>query len=174
MNEIWRPIKYDPRYEVSLLGNFRKKLKNGFKELTPYYAHRRWVVKIKDKELSCARLVADAFVKRLTPEDRVYHKNKINNDNFYANLEVINLSELGKRTGHLAKERPVVEIKNNEIVRWWRSSKKAGKKLFMSYQTVCDYCNHKVDKPMYNLMWEDEYFDKVYGKFRWEVPYRKR
>lgn len=175
MKETWRPIEYDPRYQVSMFGNFRKVVKNGFRELTPYFAHGSgWYIKIRDKEFNCARLVANAFVKKLTKEDRVYHKNKIKKDNFYRNLEVINLKELGKRTGALAKSQAVVEIKKGQVVRWWSSARKAAKDLFMSYQTVNDYCNHKVDKPMYNLMWDKELLRRDIKKFDWEISCKNR
>ena len=36
-----------------------------------------------------------------------------------------------------------------------------------------DYCNNKVKKPMFNLMWEDDYFDMVFEPFVWEKKRRK-
>lgn len=94
-------------------------------------------------------------------------------DNYYKNLEVICLRELGKRTGHISKSQRVVEVKDNEIIRDWPSARKAAKDLFISYQTVMDYCNKKVKKPMYSLMWEDDYFDMVFEPFKWEQKRRK-
>ncbi len=169
MNEIWKPIEYDLRYQVSNWGRFRKKNpKNGYRYLKPFRKQNLFLIKVKDKDMNCARLVANAFIKTLSPTDRVYHKNKIEDDNFYRNLEVISLKELGKRTGYMSKSKRVVEVKNNEIVRDWGSARKASKDLFISYQTVMDYCNNKVKRPMYNLMWEDDYFDKIFEKFSWE------
>ncbi len=168
-NEKWKSIEYDPRYQVSNYGRFRKKNpKNGYRYLTPFRKKNLFQVKIKDKDMSCARLVANYFIKRLDPNDRVYHKNKLENDNYYGNLEILSLRELGKRTGHISKSQRVVEIKDNEIVRDWPSARKTAKDLFCSYQTVIDYCNNKVKKPMFNLMWEDDYFDMVLEPFVWE------
>lgn len=90
------------------------------------------------------------------------------NDNRVYNLKIVSLQELGKLTGHISKSQRVVEIKNNEIVRDWPSARKAAKDLFVSYQTVMDYCNNKVKFPMFNLMWEDDYFDKVLEPFSWD------
>lgn len=168
MYEEWKKIEYDKRYQVSNLGRFRKTLKNGYRYLKPFKKHELYVVKIKDKELNAARLVANAFIKPLKENEQVYHKNHLSFDNFYRNLEVLSPQELGKRTGHISKSKRVVEVKNNEITREWRSSRVAAKKLFISRQTVSDYCNNKVKKPMFNLMWEDDYFDKVLEPFSWE------
>ena len=83
-------------------------------------------------------------------------------------IKFLILEELGKRTGHISKSKRVVEVKDNEIIRDWRSARTAAKDLFVSYQTVMDYCNKKVQKPMYNLMWEDDYFNEVFDPFTWE------
>lgn len=175
MNEIWKTIDYDTRYQVSNWGRFRKRnLKNGYRYLKPFRKKNLFQVKIKDKDFNCARLVANAFIQPLTTKDRVYHKNKIVSDNYYRNLEVIGLRELGKRTGRISKSQRVVEIKGNEIIRDWASARKASKDLFISYQTVMDYCNKKVKKPMYNLMWEEDYFDIVLEPFSWEHKKNKK
>ena len=166
--EEWIEIEYDKKYEVSNFGRFRRKTKKGYRYLTPFRKHNLFIVKIKDKDMNCARLVASAFIKSLRPEDRVYHKNKLEFDNHYRNLKILSLEELGKKTGYISKSKRVVEIKNNEIVRDWRSARKCAKDLFVSYQTVMDYCNKKVKKPMFNLWWEDDYFEEVLEPFSWE------
>lgn len=168
MYEEWKPIEYDTRYQVSNFGRFRKKLKNGYRYLKPFRKHNIFIVKIKDKEINCSRLVANYFIKQLSPDERVYHKNKLEFDNHYKNLKILSLKELGKRTGYISKSKRVVEVKDNEIVREWRSAREVEKTLFISRQTVCDYCNKKVKKPMFNLMWEDDYFDEVLEHFSWE------
>lgn len=172
--EEWSLIEYDIRYQVSNLGRFRKKNpKSGYRYLKPFRKKNLYFVKIKDKDFNCSRLVANAFIKKLTSEDRIYHKNKMQHDNFYKNLRVISLQELGKLTGHISKSKRVVELKDNEIVREWSSARKCAKDLYVSYQTVMDYCNKKVQAPMFNLMWEDDYFDKELEPFNWENKNRK-
>lgn len=168
-NEKWKSIEYDNRYQVSNYGHFRKKNpKNGYRYLTPFKKHNLYVVKIKDKDMNCARLVANAFIRPLNTNDRVFHKNKFIHDNYYGNLEIVSLKELGKRTGHMSKSQRVVEVKDGEIIRDWSSARKAAKDLYISYQTVMDYCNGKVKSPMFNIMWEEDYFDMVYQPFKWE------
>lgn len=167
--EDWKIIEYDIRYQVSNFGRFRKKNpKNGYKFLKPFKKHNLYMVKIKDKDFNCARLVANAFIKPLTQNDRVYHKNKINFDNYHRNLKVVTLKELGKLTGHISNSKRVVQVEEGEIIKEWASARKCGLDLFISYQTVNDYCNKKVKKPMFNLMWEDDYFDEVLEPFEWE------
>lgn len=169
MGEIWKTIDYDPRYQVSNFGRFRKKnSKNGYRYLKPFRKGNLFIVKIKDKDMNCARLVANAFIKVLDKEDRVYHKNNLGFDNFYKNLEIVSLKELGRRTGYVSKSKRVVEVNNNEIIREWSSGRKAAKDLYISRQTVADYCNKKVKNPMFNLMWEDDYFNMIYEPFSWE------
>ena len=167
-NEVWKNIDYDSRYQVSNFGRIRKKITKGYRYLKPFRKGNLFLVKIKDKDMNCARLVANAFIQKLTSKDRVYHKNKLDFDNYYKNLEIVSLEELGKRTGHISKSKRVVEVKDNEIIRDWRSARTAAKDLFVSYQTVMDYCNKKVQKPMYNLMWEDDYFNEVFDPFTWK------
>ena len=172
--EQWALIEYDNRYQVSNYGRFRKKNpKNGYRYLKPFRKKNIFLVKIKDKDFNCARLVANAFIKKLNKNDRVYHKNKIENDNYYRNLKIVSLKELGKLTGHISRSKRVVEVKSGEIVREWSSARKCGLDLFISYQTVNDYCNGKVASPMFNLMWEDDYFDEVLEPFDWENKKRK-
>lgn len=168
MVKEWKSIEYDTRYQVSNFGRFRRKLKKGYRYLKPYRKRDLYVIKINGKHVNCARLVANAFIRELKSNEQVYHKNHLNFDNFYRNLEILSPKELGKKTGHIATSKRVVEVKNNEIVRAWRSTRKAAETLFISRQTVSDYCNKKVKKPMFNLWWEDDYFEEVLEPFSWE------
>ncbi len=162
MTETWKSIPYDVRYQVSNFGRFRKKNpKNGYRYLKPFRKQNLFIVKIKDKDMNCARLVANASIKPLSRKDRVYHKNGLEFDNHYKNLKIVTLKELGKLTGYISKSQRVVQIEKQEIIKEWPSARKAAKELFVSYQTVMDYCNGKVQKPMYKLMWEEDYFKQI-------------
>lgn len=168
MVEEWKTLDHDNRYQVSNLGRVRKKLKKGYRYIKAFQNKGKYIVKIGNKPMIAARIVANAFIRPIKQNETVYHKNGLNFDNYYRNLLILSRKELGKKTGHISKSKRVVEIKNNEIVRSWRSSRQAEKELFISRQTVSDYCNNKVKKPMFNLMWEDDYFDRVLEKFSWE------
>ena len=167
--EVWKPITIDPRYEVSQYGNVRKKNpKNGYRKIKPYRNDNKFVIKVNDKELTVARLVANAFIKQLVKGDVVFHKNRLENDNNYKNLIIVDKRYVGLRTGYLSGAKAVVEVKDNEIVRRWRSARQSAKELFINRQTVSDYCNNRTKNKMFNLMWEDDYFDMVFPPFKWE------
>lgn len=157
MYEEWKNIE-NTGYQVSNFGRFRKWQKKNYRYLKPFNHQGVYVIKINGKPKSCARLVANYHIRPVKENEVVYHKNKLEFDNFVRNLKIISREELGKKTGHISNCRRVVEIKNNEIIREWRSARRAAKELYVSYQTVSDYCNNKVTKPIYNLMWEDDYF----------------
>lgn len=160
MQEEWKIIEYDSRYQVSNFGRFRKQTNAEYRYLKPYQKQGRliYVIKINGKEHNCARLVAHYHIRPLLQNERVYHKNKMNSDNFVRNLKIVSLKELGKMTGHLSKSQSVVEVENGKVKRRWDSARKSAKDLYVSYQTVMDYCNGKVKKPMYNLLWEEDYY----------------
>lgn len=162
MHEEWKQIN-NTLYEVSNLGRFRKKNKKGYRYLKPYKKQKcnSYVIKVNGKEKRCSRLVASAFIREVKDNEFVYHKNGLQFDNFYRNLEILNGKELGKRTGYISKSKSVVLVKNGDIKRIFRSSREAGRKLYISRQTISDYCNGKTKKKMYNLMWEDDYFENI-------------
>lgn len=161
--EEWKQIK-DTIYEVSNYGRFRKKNpKKGYRYLKPFRQQNQFCIKVNGKAKNCARLVAHYHIRPLTSEDCVYHKNKLEFDNYIYNLKIVDKKTLGKMTGHISKSKRVVEVKDGEISREWRSARKAAKDLYISRQTVSDYCNFKIKKPLYNLMWEEDYYQIWFG-----------
>lgn len=48
-DEFWKDIEYDPRYQVSNYGRFRKKLKSSIQVLTPYKKDNTICIKIKTR-----------------------------------------------------------------------------------------------------------------------------
>lgn len=171
MYEEWKEIELAPRYEVSNLGRIRKKNpKNGYRYLKPFkkWNSSKYVIKVDGKELTVSRLVANAFIRPLQKGDTVLHKNRLDFDNYYRNLLIMNKKQCGKATGGISRSKRVVLLEGDEIKRMWKSSRKAAKDLYISRQTVSDYCNNRTKKKMFNLMWEDDYFDKVFEKFSWE------
>lgn len=52
--------------------------------------------------------------------------------------------------------RIVVEIKNNKVVRQWDSINKASKELYLTRQTIMNYCNNKTKKKQFDLRWEED------------------
>ena len=70
-NEVWKNIDYDSRYQVSNFGKIRKKIIKGYHYLKPFRKGNLFLVKIKDKDMNCARLVANAFIQKLTNKDEI-------------------------------------------------------------------------------------------------------
>lgn len=166
MQEEWKRID-NTRYYVSNFGRIKKaNPKNGYRFIKPFRHKNKFIVKIEGKQRVVSRLVANAFIRPLKANERVFHKNNMEWDNYYRNLQIMGLKELGKRTGHISRSKRVVEVKDGEIIRDFRSIRECGRKLYMSYQTVLHYCNGLVKKPMYNLMFEDDYFDSCFKKKR--------
>lgn len=56
--------------------------------------------------------------------------------------------------------RIVIEIKDNKIVRQWNSINQAAKELYLTRQTIMNYCNNKTKKKQFNLMWKKDYILK--------------
>lgn len=52
--------------------------------------------------------------------------------------------------------RPVVEMKDNKVVREWSSIYKASKELYLTRQTIMNYCNNKTKKKQIDLRWKDK------------------
>lgn len=52
------------------------------------------------------------------------------------------------------ESRPIVEVENGKIIRKWASINKAAKDLFLTRQTVMNYCNNKTKNKQFNLKWE--------------------
>lgn len=162
MYETWKQIQFDPRYEVSNFGRFRKKNKvNGYRYLKPFRKGNKFVIKIVNKEYTCSRLVAAAFIKTLEEGECVYHKNGLEFDNFYRNLKILPRKELNSKVGYLSKAKSVVLVENREIKKWYRSARAAAIKLHINRQSVCDYCNGKIKNKIFNLIWEDDYFEEL-------------
>ena len=70
------------------------------------------------------------------------------------NIKVMSKSECSSITGKMARaNKPVGLYENGKLKKKYDSAREAAKHLYMSYQTVSDYCNKKVKKPMMDLRW---------------------
>ena len=52
------------------------------------------------------------------------------------------------------ESKPIVEVENGKVIRKWASINKAAKDLYLTRQTIMNYCNNKTKKKQFNLMWE--------------------
>lgn len=144
---------YDGKYQASVEGDVRRVYQSGKTRLmTPYRkkmsGSQRLVVKLthngKSKEEILMQVIAKTFLGEPPDGFVPYHKNGCQTDNYLGNIAYISKKELGQRTGKLSRSMAVLKIDpNGEVVDVYRSAREAGRKNFMSYQTVIDRCNGK-------------------------------
>lgn len=173
---IWKPINRYPGYEVSYDGEIRKVCGDGtYKIMKPYIQNdgrKTLFVRLtregKRDICSVHSIVAEEFLGDKTKDEVIYHKNGLIQDNSVPNLGYITRSKLGKMTGPTGKRKAVVKInKNGEIVDVYSSAREAGRRNFMSYQTVIDRCDRKVKSPFapdgYAYAWENSEISMKYA-----------
>ena len=158
-NEIWKSI-LNSKYEISNYGRVRKFYKYNYRHLKTFRKGSIQIVKLtingKGKDYNVAKLVVEAFVSKLKDNEVVYHKNGVIADNELSNLEILTRTEAGRRTGWQSRRKGIVMLNDEGIIsRIFKGTRDAADKLFISRQTVSDYCNGKVEKPMYKLYWAD-------------------
>jgi hypothetical protein len=108
----------------------------------------QFFVKIDGKEESAIRIFAKAFL-GLKPNQVCYLQGKLSLEN----IKIYSKQDLARKTGKMAKSIPVGLFINKKKVNEWISARDAAKDLYISNQTVCDYCNQKTKKPLYDLRW---------------------
>lgn len=160
IDEEWRDID-NSNYEVSNYGRVRRKYKHNYRYLNTFRKGAVQIIKLhingKDKSYNVARLVVETFKRKLKEDEVAHHKNGIVSDNKLSNLEIITRREAGKRTGWQSKRKGIVMIDDDGVIsKIFKGTREASDILFISRQTVSDYCNKKVKNPMYELYWADE------------------
>lgn len=76
----------------------------------------------------------------------LYHINQIKTDYSYFNLMPMDRKQIGRlRNRHHDALNVIKTMPNGREIRY-RSAREAGRRNFMSYQTVLDYCNGKTKK----------------------------
>lgn len=163
-DEIWERI-LNSKYEISNYGRVRRFYKYKYRYLKTFRKGSIQVIKLhideKGKDYNVAKLVIETFNRKLKAEEVAYHKNEIISDNRLSNLQITTRSEAGKRTGWQSHRKSIVMFDNEGvIIKVFKGTRDAAKNLFISRQTVSDYCNKRVENPMYDLYWGDELIDK--------------
>lgn len=153
--ELWKQYK-DTDYYFSSYGRVKRKLKRGERLLKPYrVSHRKgselWVIKIYGKETSVARAVYEIFKGSIPPGTAIIHRNKVLSDNALVNLKLVTRKELGTLFGGRTSMRRLIYCADNKKI--YKGTRECGNDLHISRQTVSDYCNKRVKKPMYQLRW---------------------
>lgn len=170
MIETWKDIPgYNGKYQCDREGNFRRVYKSGkTRPLRPFKKNgnrNKIAIHLTDdngntKEKLVLGVIALTFLGQAPPGYVPYHKNGAVTENHINNIEYISRKELGKKTGHMAKRKPVAKInKYGEIIEVYQSARAAARDNYMSYQTIASRCNGKVKSAFapdgYAYAWED-------------------
>lgn len=153
---MWKQIE-DTNYYIDVNGRIKKIHKNKKEKILKTYRKGSiQIIKINGKQRNVARLVVESFYRKLKKDEVVVHVNGIILDNRLENLKIMKKKEAGKITGALAKQKTILLMENGEIKQIFKGTREAERKLFISRQTVSDYCNNKVKHKMYDLIWAEK------------------
>lgn len=152
--EIWK--RYKDNYYFSNYGRVKRVGKTKEWLINPYTktcntGHKKLLIKIKSKEYTVSNIIYILFNGEILEGYSVHHKDNIYSNNDFMNLELLSAYELGKMTGGRSSRRKLIYDIDNEC--FYKGTREAASKLHISRQTVSDYCNNKVKKPMCNIRW---------------------
>lgn len=108
----------------------------------------QFFVKIDGKEESAIRIFAKVFLGMKSNQVCV-----LEGELCLDNIKIYSKHERSCITGKRSRSIPVGLFESKRKVREWSSARDAAKDLYISRQTVCDYCNGRTKKPMYDLRW---------------------
>lgn len=149
--EIWKHLI--DNYYVSDEGRFKREYKNGKRKYLSLYRKKRvpsiLFVKIGNKETNARRAVWEAFNGPI-PEDHIV-RNKYGyltaSDLF--GLECVPKIEANRKAGKVIARK----IRDKRTGKIYSGTREAAKALFISRQTVSDYCNGRTKRPLLRLEW---------------------
>lgn len=154
--EIWKQYRDTPYY-ASNFGRIKHVYKSGKERLlTPFKIKQRkgssyMAIKIHSTVTKLAIVVYESFNGPVPENYAVVHRNRVVSDNNLVNLKLVTRKELGTLFGGRTSTRKLIYCADNKKI--YKGTREAAKDLHISRQTVSDYCNNRVKKPMYRLRW---------------------
>lgn len=154
-NQRWIP-GYEEKYFATKSGRIFHVFPSGkMRELKGYEKGNVYAVKLGLKEMNFNRVIWETFRGPIPPGFVVIRKLTIRTENGLHNLRLKSKSEHAKKTGALSQNQAVLQLdEKGNVIDSWTSARKAAEDLFISRQTVCDYCNRRVKRPLFQLKWE--------------------
>jgi NUMOD4 motif len=149
-DEAWKEIiGSDGKFKISNYGRVKRVYKNHESFMLPYLRKKKGnlyvkaMYKNKYSDYKIGLLVAVHFLREPKEGEFIVRKNGIITDDYVGNLQFLSKVELGKKYGHKAKSKEVVQIdkQTGEIINEFRSAREAGRKTNFSYQAILDRCN---------------------------------
>ncbi len=157
---MWKQYR-DTDYYLSPDGRIMRRYKTMDRPLKGYMHRRRsqkgsdfWVFKAYGEEVKLANAMWETYRGRIPSGYCISHKNGIKTMNNIDNLICVKRKNLGSLTG--GRTRMASTVIDRDTGKIYRGTRQAGKSLHISRQTVSDYCNKRVKKPMFNLEWGDK------------------
>lgn len=152
--ERWK--RYIDNYYFSNYGRVKRIGKTKEWLINPYVkttkrGHKALYIHIKNKDVRVSIVIYELFIGSIPTGYRVHHKDNIYTNNDYMNLELLSMKELGHKTGGRSSRRKLIYDIDNQC--FYKGTREAAVKLHTNRQTISDYCNGKIKKPMFNLRW---------------------
>ena len=127
MEEIWKPvIHFEDYYEVSNLGNIRRKKSRRVRKISYAQIYPTILLSVKGKHTTFRvhRLVAKAFLPPIEGKTHVNHKNGNHKDNRVCNLEWVTQAEnnlhayrqLNRKPSLLGRTPPNKKVKKEDVI----------------------------------------------------------
>ena len=115
----------------------------------PGHPKSKYYCKVSDHEVDVVRTLALSFLGMKEEQCCILY-----GELDLKNIKIMSKSECSSITGKMARGSKSVGLyENGKLKRKYSSTREAAKHLYLSYQTVSDYCNQKVKKPMMDLRW---------------------
>lgn len=152
-DECWKPIKGEgSTYEISNYGRIRTIESCRYKYLKHLVKNRSGNIYVnlafKDGKRQCSlnRLVAEYFIEGFDKSITLAFKDGDKTNVYYKNLEFSNKRDIGKKTGHLSRNLPMVkctEFTTGKVIGFYKSGKEAADKIGVCRKTIMDNLNGK-------------------------------
>ncbi len=154
--EIWKQYQDTP-YWFSSHGRVKRIYKNNNERLlNPFTCQSKTggkylTIKIHGKATRVTKIIYRLFIGEIPEGYVVHHKDNHYKNNDFRNLELLTRKELGYITGGRSSMRRLIYDMDNKC--FYKGTREAARKLFISRQTVSDYCNGKIKNPMVKIRW---------------------
>jgi len=141
---MWRDIPGSEKYQISIFGEVRKKLKNNkYRNIKIYIRKHKWMTVKVDfkgtyKEYNVHKLMAAAFRLEGKAGQVLHHKNGNIRDNHIDNLQWINQVELARKTGGKSNRVSVAKIDpgTGEVLEIYKSGAEAARKNYTHKENI--------------------------------------
>ena len=141
---------FDGRYYIRIDGTVWQRRKSKDTRMQGHRRRRKREYKLTTPEgrticKSASAILRETYFRGLPQNMRLLHKDGLESNWAYWNLQPMTQSEIGKKYHRSVDARCVLKIDpaTGEVVQIFRSAREAGRAVFCSRQTIADACNHR-------------------------------